>query len=208
MALATCAAHVACVYTARWKGGMALAQRALPVYTQRDGREEWHLRSARCLCIHSAMKGRNDTCAAHAACVYTARWKGGMTLAQRTLPVYTQRDGREGWHLRSARCLCIHSAMKGKNDTCAAHAACVYTARWKGGMTLAQRTLPVYTQRDGREEWHLRSARCLCIHSAMKGKNDTCAARAAYVNRARWKGGMTGAERTLPVYTQRDGREE
>src|SRR5271168_50033 len=111
MTLATYAAHAAYVYTARWKGGMALAQRTLPVYTQRDGREEWHLRSARCLCIHSAMKGKNDTCAAHAACVYTARWKGGMTLA-----------------------------------TCVAYAVCVYTARWKGGIALA-----------------ISAARCLCI---------------------------------------------
>src|SRR5271168_4195589 len=132
MTLATYAAYAACVYTARWKGGMALAQRTLPVYTQRDGREEWHLRSARCLCIHSAMEGRNDACAAHAAYIYTARWKGGMALA-----------------------------------TCAARAACVYTARWKGGMTLATcvaYAVCVYTARwKGGIALAISAARCLCI---------------------------------------------
>jgi len=45
--------------------------------------------------------------------------------------------------------------MKGRND--------IYTVRWKGGMKLAQRTLPMYTQRGGREEWHLCSVHYLYI---------------------------------------------
>src|SRR5271167_3987309 len=111
-----------CVYTGRVSCAVASAipaQRTLLMYTQRDGREEWHLllRSARCLCIHSTMEG-----------------------------------GMAHDFAASARCLCINSAMEGRNGTCAAHAACIYTARWKGGMAHAQRTLPMYTQRDGREE--------------------------------------------------------
>jgi len=47
-------------------------------YTQHDGREEWHMRSVRCLYIHSAMEGRNGTCAAYTAYIYTVRWKGGI----------------------------------------------------------------------------------------------------------------------------------
>src|SRR5271168_820768 len=103
------------------------------------------------------MEGRNDTYVMYTACVYTARLKGGMAHVQRPLPMYTQHDGREEWHMYSVRCLYIHSMMEGRNGTCTAYTAYVYTARWKGGMT--------YTQYDRREEWHMYSVRCLYIHS-------------------------------------------